>query len=52
MDSERGMEEDEQYCMPRKEIFAYLNTPPLRLVRHERFQWRLNNVYVAEKVAA
>ena len=50
VDSERGMEADEQYCMPRAELFRYLNTPPLRLTRHERFQWRLNNVYVAEKV--
>lgn len=49
MDTERGMDEEEQYCMPRSEIFAYLNTPPLRLVAHERFMWGLNNVYVAEK---
>lgn len=49
MDSERGMEEEEEYAMPRREIISYLNTPPLRLVHHERFMWRLNNVYVAEK---
>jgi SAM-dependent methyltransferase len=49
MDSERGMDEKEEYAMPRSEILTYLNTPPLRLVRHERFMWRLNNVYVAEK---
>jgi ubiquinone/menaquinone biosynthesis C-methylase UbiE len=28
MDSERGMKEDEQYCMPYIEIMGYLNTPP------------------------
>lgn len=50
MDSERGMEHDEEYCMPRQEIFEYLNTEPFKLVKHERFQWRLNNVYIAEKV--
>lgn len=49
MDSERGMEEEEEYCMPREEIFAYLNTAPLKLTEHTRFMWRLNNVYVAEK---
>ena len=49
MDSERGMEEDEQYCMPFQEILGYLNTPPLRLVKHEKFMWGLNNIYVAKK---
>ena len=28
MDHERGMEIDEQYCMPKKELLLYLNTPP------------------------
>ena len=49
MDSERGMEEDEQFCMPRAELLGYLNTPPLKHVTTKRFQWGLNNVYVAEK---
>lgn len=49
MDHERGMEEDEQFCMPRAELLQYLNTPPLRHVLTRRFQWGLNNVYVAEK---
>ncbi len=31
MDSERGMEEDEQYCMPFNELMGYLNTPPLQI---------------------
>ncbi len=52
MDSERGMEEEEEYCMPRAEIFTYLNTAPLKLIEHTRFMWRLNNVYVAEKLPA
>jgi len=50
MDTERGMEEDEQYCMPRQEIMQYLNTPPLRFVKSVGFMWRLNNLYVAEKL--
>ena len=49
MDSERGMEEEEEYAMPRKEIDRYLSTPPLTFVHHKRFMWGLNNVYVAEK---
>ncbi|MCC6747310.1 MAG: class I SAM-dependent methyltransferase [Deltaproteobacteria bacterium] len=49
MDSERGMDEDEEFCMPLREIRLYLNTPPLRLVQRRRFMWGLNNVYVAEK---
>jgi SAM-dependent methyltransferase len=49
MDTERGMEEDEQFCMPLAEIMQYLNTPPLRFVRSLRFMWGLNNLYVAEK---
>lgn len=49
MDSERGMEEDEQYCMPFNEIIGYLNTPPLRFTKHEKFMWGLNNLYIAEK---
>jgi len=50
MDHERGMEHDEQYCMPKKELLKYLNTPPLRLIKRKRFMWGLNNVYVAIKV--
>lgn len=49
MDSERGMEEDEQYCMPYKEIMGYLNTPPLELERQIKFMWGLNNLYIAKK---
>jgi len=50
MDHERGMEEDEQFCMPRAELLGYLNTPPLKHVLTKDFQWNLNHVYVAEKV--
>lgn len=49
IDHERGMDDDEQYCMPRAELLSYLNTPPLRLAMHRRFMWCLNNVYVAER---
>lgn len=49
MDTERGMHEDEEYAMPRKEILTYLNTPPLLLVNHVRFMWGLNNLYFAKK---
>ncbi len=50
MDTERGMMEDEQYCMPYHEILKYLNTKPLELVLHNKFMWGLNNIYVAKKV--
>ena len=49
MDCERGMEIDEQYCMPKKELLQYLNTPPLKFVKRKRFMWGLNNVYIAMK---
>ena len=49
MDTERGMEEDEEYCMPRREILQYLNTPPLQFMKRKRFMWGLNNVYIAKK---
>ena len=52
LDTERGMADDEETCMPRRELLGYLNTPPLRLVRRERFMWGLNTVYVAEKDAS
>ena len=49
MDNERGMEADEEFCMPRAELLSYLNTPPLSFKRRKRFMWGLNNVYVAQK---
>jgi SAM-dependent methyltransferase len=49
MDDERGMEEEEQYCMPFRELMGYLTTPPLRLSFRRRFMWFLNNIYVAER---
>jgi SAM-dependent methyltransferase len=49
MDSERGMEEDEQYCMPYEEILGYLNTSPLKFERQIKFMWGLNNIYIAKK---
>ena len=50
MDEERGMKEDEEYCMPRKELLSYLNNPPLKLTRRLRFMWGLNNLYIARKI--
>lgn len=49
MDSKRGMDEDEEYCMPYAEIMKYLNTRPLALKRHIKFMWGLNNLYIAAK---
>lgn len=49
MDSERGMKEDEEYCMPYHEIMYYLNKPPMRFLRRVRFMWGLNNIYIAQK---
>jgi SAM-dependent methyltransferase len=49
MDSERGMEEDEEFCMSKNELLGHLNTPPFRLIKTRRFMWGLNNVYIAEK---
>lgn len=50
MDSERGMEHDEQYCMPIKELMNYLNTKPLQFKKRKKFMWGLNNIYVTEKI--
>lgn len=49
MDSKRVMDEEEEYCMPKKEILRYLNTPPLKLVEIKKFQWGLNNIFIAVK---
>jgi len=49
MDSERGMEDGEQYCMPERELISYLSTPPLRYRERKRFMWGLNNLYIATK---
>lgn len=49
IDHERGMEEEEEYCMPRAELLSYLNTAPLHLIKRRGFMWGLNNVYVAER---
>jgi ubiquinone/menaquinone biosynthesis C-methylase UbiE len=49
MDNERGMEHDEQYCMPFKELMNYLNTKPLEFQKRKKFMWGLNNIYVAQK---
>ena len=51
MDSKRGMDDEEEYCMPKEEIFSYLNSPPLKLVHIKKFQWGLNTIYIAKKDA-
>ena len=51
VDTERGMEEEEEYCMPRQELMSLANTPPLKLAEHRKFMWGLNNVYIIEKTA-
>jgi ubiquinone/menaquinone biosynthesis C-methylase UbiE len=50
MDHERGMDDEEQYCMPNAELLTYLNTPPLKHIATHAFQWHLNFVYIAEKI--
>lgn len=50
MDFERGMEKDEEYCMPYKELISYLTIPPLKFIKRKRFMWGLNNIYIAEKM--
>ena len=49
MDSERGMEDEEEYCMPVSEIKNYMNSFSLKLIRRRRFMWGLNNLYISEK---
>ncbi len=50
MDNERGMEHDEEYCMPYDELMGYLNTPPLKFIKRRKFMWGLNNIYIAKKI--
>jgi len=49
MDSERGMKDDEEFCMPFGEIMYYLNEPPLKFSSRIKFMWGLNNIYIAQK---
>ncbi|MCX6175435.1 MAG: class I SAM-dependent methyltransferase [Ignavibacteriales bacterium] len=49
MDSERGMKDDEEFCMPFHDIFHYLNKPPLKFSKRIKFMWGLNNIYIAQK---
>ena len=50
MDNERGMEHDEEFCMPYDELMGYLNTPPLKFIKRRKFMWGLNNIYIAKKI--
>jgi SAM-dependent methyltransferase len=49
VDTERGMHEEEQYAMPHEEILMLFKESGLTHIKTEKFQWRLNNVFVAEK---
>jgi len=49
MDTERGMDKSEQYCMPHNELKRYLNTYPLKIIKKIKFMWGLNNLYIAQK---
>ena len=49
MDTERGMDKNEQYCMPDIELKRYLNTYPLKIIKKIKFMWGLNNLYIAQK---
>lgn len=49
LDSERGMDKDEEYCMPRQELLSYLNISPLKFIERKPFMWGLNNLYIAQK---
>jgi ubiquinone/menaquinone biosynthesis C-methylase UbiE len=49
IDEERGMLEDEEYCIPFNEIKKLLNQSPFKLISKKSFMWRLNYVYIAEK---
>ncbi len=49
MDTVRGMADGEQYCLPRSELFHYLNTPPLKMIEIKHIMWGLNNIYIARK---
>jgi len=49
VDSEREMEEGEEYCMSHNEILSLFAENGLTHMKTEKFQWGLNNVFVAEK---
>jgi SAM-dependent methyltransferase len=50
VDTERGMEADEEYSIKRREIMELFELSGLKFVKRERFQWGLNNVFVAAKL--
>ena len=52
VDTERGMKDGEEYCMPQKEIRRLFRISGLNHIVTERFQWHLNNVFVAEKLGS
>jgi ubiquinone/menaquinone biosynthesis C-methylase UbiE len=50
VDDERGIGQEEEYCMPKKELLQYLNTSPLKFIKRVKFMWGLNNLYLAQKI--
>jgi SAM-dependent methyltransferase len=53
MDTERGMEEDEEYYLTDKEIIERLQRAGFKNIRKKYFlsQWGLNHLFVGEKIA-
>ncbi len=49
VDTERGMLEDEEFAMPRREILRYMNSYGLELKKEIKIMWRLYSIYVSEK---
>ena len=47
VDGIRGMDEEEDVCIPAQVLMALLRDAGFHPVHRYRFQWRLNNVYVA-----
>ncbi len=52
MDTERGMEEDEEYYLTDKEIISRLKTAGFKNIRKKYFytQWGLNHLFIGEKL--
>lgn len=50
VDTERGMDKNEQYCMPKREIISLIQASGMKLIKIDYFQWGLKKVFVAEKL--
>jgi SAM-dependent methyltransferase len=49
VDTERGMDDNEEYCLNHKEILSLFAASGLTFKKKETFQWGLNNVFLADK---